>query len=73
MNKFLLFMGAMFCTTLTAQTISNVTVTPSPASPGGDISITLTYNTDDANDLIYYALELKNTDSGSWVKNSCRW
>lgn len=37
MNKFLLFMGAMFCTTLTAQTISNVTVTPSPASPGGDI------------------------------------
>lgn len=33
-----------------------------------EISITLTYNTDDANDLIYYALELKNTDSGSWVK-----
>jgi hypothetical protein len=66
MNKSLLFIFSLFISvSITAQTISNVTVTPSPADIGGDISITLTYNTDDSTDNIYYALDRKGPDG--WI------
>lgn len=66
MYKSLLFIFSLFLSvSLNAQTLS-VTVSPSTAAPGETITLTMTYNTDDATDILYYSLVKKNSD-GSWA------
>jgi len=66
MYKSLLFIFSLFLSvSLNAQTLS-VTVSPSSAAPGETITLTMTYNTDEATDIIYYSLVKKNSD-GSWA------
>ena len=66
MYKSLLFIFSLFLgVSLSAQTLS-VTVSPSTAAPGETITLTMTYNTDEATDIIYYSLVKKNSD-GSWA------
>jgi hypothetical protein len=66
MNKSLLFIFSLFISvSLNAQTLS-VTVSPSVGVPGETTTLTMTYNTDEATDIIYYALVKKNSD-GSWA------
>jgi len=67
MYKSLLFIFSLFLSVaLSAQTLS-VTVSPSTAAaPGETITLTMTYNTDESTDIIYYSLVKKNSD-GSWA------
>ncbi|MFI1772004.1 T9SS type A sorting domain-containing protein [Thalassobellus citreus] len=49
-----------------AQSISVTSINSNPAEVDGDVTLNITYSTDNANDIIYIGMELKNSD-GSWA------
>lgn len=65
LKKTLLLLLTFYSVSISAQSIS-ATLNPNPVEAGSDVTLSITYSTTSATDLIYAAIELKNSDA-TWA------